>query len=122
MDFYIIKLNLWFTDNYFMNIKKLLGKKIQEIRKKKNITQEYLAELINLDTSSVSHIENGKYYPTAENLDKILNVLNIKPSELFFFENFAPQDELIKEMTDSMQNDEKLTRLLYKFYLSVKYQ
>lgn len=104
-----------------MNIKKLLGKKIQEVRKNRNITQEHLAELVNLDTSSISHIENGKYYPTAENLDKILTVLNIKPSELFLFEDFAPKNELIKEMISSMEKNEKLTRLIYRFYLSVKY-
>ena len=44
-----------------MNIKKLLGKKIQKIRKTRGITQEKLAELVELDTSSISHIENGKY-------------------------------------------------------------
>ena len=54
-----------------MNIKKLLGKKIQKIRKTRGITQEKLAELVELDTSSISHIENGKYYPSAENLEKI---------------------------------------------------
>ncbi|MBQ8458479.1 helix-turn-helix transcriptional regulator [bacterium] len=105
-----------------MNIKKLLGKRLQEIRKKRNITQEHLAEMVELDTSSISHIENGKYYPNAENLDKILNVLNIKPSEIFTFENFLPKDELIEEMLNSMKNDDKLTRLMYKFYQSVKYQ
>ena len=49
-----------------MDIKKLLGKRIQEIRKSKNLTQETLAKMVNMDTSSISHIENGKYYPTAE--------------------------------------------------------
>lgn len=103
-----------------MNIKKLLGKRIQEIRKKQNITQEYLAELVDIDTSSMSHIENGKHYPSAENLDKILKVLNIKPSEIFSFESYAPIEELIEEMVSSMQTDENLTKLMYKFYLCIK--
>ena len=51
-----------------MDIKKLLGKKIKEIRKNKNFTQEKMAELIGIETASLSNIENGKYYPTAENL------------------------------------------------------
>jgi len=104
-----------------MNIKKLLGKRLQEIRKKRNLTQERLAELVGLDTSSISHIENGKYYPNAENLDKILDVLKIKPSEIFTFENYSPKEELIAEMNEAMQHDEKLTRLMYKFYLSAKF-
>lgn len=104
-----------------MNIKKLLGKKIQKIRKNRNITQERLAELVEIDTSSVSHIENGKYYPSAENLEKILNVLNVTPSELFTFESQATVEDLINEMLPEMRKNENLTRLMYKFYLSVKY-
>ena len=45
-----------------MNIKKLLDKKLQEIRKKKKLTQEYVAEYVGIETSSISNIENGKYY------------------------------------------------------------
>ncbi len=104
-----------------MDIKKLLGKKIQKIRKTRGITQEKLAELVELDTSSISHIENGKYYPSAENLEKILKVLEITPSELFMMEANAPAKDLIEEMYSAMQNDENLTRLMYKFYRSVKY-
>lgn len=103
------------------NIKKLLGKRLQEIRKHKKMTQEQVAELVGMETPSISNIENGKYFPGAENLDRIMNVLGVRPSEIFFFESLAPKDELIQEMYDAMQNDEKLARLMYKFYLSVKY-
>ena len=104
-----------------MNIKKLLGKRIQEIRKYKKITQEQLAELIGVDTSSISHIENGKYYPTAENLDKILEKLDIRPHEIFAFESYASSEDLRQEMIDSMKKDDKLTKLMYRFYLTVKF-
>ena len=103
------------------NIKKLLGKRLQEIRKHKKMTQEQVAELVGMETPSISNIENGKYFPSAENLDRIIKALEIQPSEIFFFESLAPKDELIKEMFDAMQKDEKLTKLMYKFYLSVKY-
>lgn len=104
-----------------MNIKKLLGKRLQEIRKSRRLTQEQLAELIDIETSSVSNIEVGKYYPTAENLEKILTVLKVRPVDIFSFEHFAPSEELIKEMTDAMKADEKLARLMYKFFISVKF-
>ncbi len=104
-----------------MNIKKLLGKRLQEIRKTRKLTQEQVAEFVEIETSSISNIENGKYYPSAENLDKILKVLNVTPSDIFTFESHLPKEELIREMTSAMQEDEKLTRLIYKFYLTVKY-
>ena len=35
------------------DFKKLLGKRIKEIRKSKNLTQEKLAELINIEVPSI---------------------------------------------------------------------
>lgn len=104
-----------------MSIKKLLGKRLQEIRKSKKLTQEQVAELVDIETVSLSNIENGKYFPSAENLDKLLKVLEINPSEIFNCEYNKSAKDLIEEMTESMQNDEKLTKMMYKFYLSVKY-
>lgn len=104
-----------------MSIKKLLGKRLQELRKSKKLTQEQVAELIDIETVSLSNIENGKYFPSAENLDKLLNVLKINPSEIFYCEYNKSTKELITEMTNAMKNDEKLAKLMYKFYLSVKY-
>lgn len=103
-----------------MDIKKLLGRRIREIRKARNLTQEELADYVGIETSSISNIENGKYFPNAENLDKILTYLEVIPSEVFAFESFAPKEDLIDEMMSAMQGNDKLTRLLYKFFLTVK--
>ena len=104
-----------------MNIRILLGKQIKKIRKSRKLTQKKLAEYVGLDVSSISNIENGKYYPTADNLDKILNTLHIKPSELLNFEDKENIDILIDEMTKTMRKDENLARLMYKFFNSIKY-
>lgn len=103
-----------------MDIRKLLGARIQELRKSKNITQEYLAELVGIDTVSLSNIERGKYYPSSENLNKILKILNVEPAELFEFQHLASHQELLDEMFSTMKNNEKLTRLVYKFFKLVK--
>lgn len=103
-------------------IKQLLGKRIQEIRKSKKLTQEKLAEYIGIETSSISNIENGRYFPTAENLDKIMQILEISPIELFATEYNNEHSYLIEELNHAMNTNEKLTRLIYKFYLTIKYQ
>ncbi len=103
-----------------MDIKKLLGKRIQEIRKQRNMTQENLAELVGIETVSLSNIERGKYYPAAENLNKILEILNIKPEELFTLSHLKPQEEMIEEILSALQNNEKLTRLIYKILTDLK--
>ena len=104
-----------------MDIKKLLGKKIKEIRKANNLTQEKMSEMIGIEPASLSNIENGKYYPTAENLEKILKTLNVTASELYNFEYYSSTDVLLKEMNEKMLHDEKLLRLMYKFFSSIKY-
>lgn len=98
-----------------MDIKKLLGKRIQEVRRSKNLTQEYMAELIGIETVSLSNIERGKYYPTAENLNKIIDILNVEPEELFTFKHLASHKELLDEINSKLVNNEHLTRLIYKF-------
>lgn len=103
-----------------MDIKKLLGKRIKEVRKSKGLTQEQVAEIIGMEPASLSNIENGRYYPTSDNLEKIINVLGVKPSELYSFEHLAPEPELISEMNEAMKNDFKLTQLMYKFFQAVK--
>ena len=59
-----------------MSIKNELGKKIKKLRKSKKLTQEQLAEKINVSPRAISGIELGEYYPKAETLDKILNLFS----------------------------------------------
>lgn len=46
-----------------MNIKKLLGKRIKELRKNKGITQEALSEKAGIDSKHLSRIECGVNFP-----------------------------------------------------------
>lgn len=103
-----------------MNIKSLLGKRIKEIRKRKMMTQEKLAELAGIEIPSLSNIENGKNYPNNETLEKISKALNVRPFELFLFEYYAPKENLICEMTDFMKQSDELTLKMYQYFLCVK--
>ena len=97
-----------------MNIKKLLGKRIQELRKRRKLTQENLAERINVEPVSISNIENGKYYPSAENLEKIMTVLQISPQKLFTFEHLQPDDNMISEIDNLIRNNPHKLKDIYK--------
>jgi transcriptional regulator with XRE-family HTH domain len=103
-----------------MDIKVLLGKKIREVRKAKKLTQEQMAELLGVETSSLSNIERGKYYPTSENLSKIIRILEVQPHELFNFCYLASHQELLDEIIPALKSNENLTRMVYKFYQAVK--
>jgi len=99
----------------FMDIKKGLGKKIQEIRKKQGVTQEILAEFVGIDTVSLSKIETGKNYPTSENLEKICSYLKVDPYELFLFMPQKSEKELLERINKNfamlIKNRKKLLLL-----------
>ena len=97
-----------------MNIKKLLGKRIKDFRKSKGFTQEYIAEQIGIESTSISNIENGKYYPTAENLERIIKVLNISPQDLFTIEHYQNNDVLLDEINTLLKENPDKIRDFYK--------
>lgn len=100
------------------DFKKLLGKRIKEIRKSKNLTQEKLAELINIEVPSMSYIETGKFAPSVETLQKLSEVLQVKPWEFYYFETLT-QEEMINELSAALKNNKQLTEIVYKFYKSL---
>ena len=67
---------------------KVVGKKIQEIRVKKGLSQVDLVGLIegSIDTTNISRIESGRTNPTLYNLYRISQALNVPLVDLVDFE------------------------------------
>lgn len=59
-----------------------LGKRIRNMRSRKNMTQERLGELIGVGTTHVSHIETGNTMPSMKTFVRILNALECSADEL----------------------------------------
>jgi len=77
------------------DIKKLIGKRIKELRKSKKMTQEQFAEKIDIDQRSLSAIECGINFPT-KNFIKIAQVLDIELKDLFDFDHIDKTDEKMR--------------------------
>ncbi len=60
-----------------------LGKEISRTRKEKNISQDDLAVVCNMDRSYLAEIEEGKANPSLKVLCKIAEGLNIQLWQLF---------------------------------------
>lgn len=60
----------------------IVGKSIQRVREKKNISQEVLSGLADIGRTHLSAIECGKRKPTLETFFRISDALNMLPSEL----------------------------------------
>lgn len=103
-------------------LKKLLGKRIKEIRLAKNLTQEQLSELTEIGASSISKIESGIYHPSDENLERIAKALSVEPYKLYMCNQHKTQGELFKEMTYMLKNaSEDELRLAYKVLAGILY-
>lgn len=102
------------------NLKKLLGLRIKEIRKSLNMTQERLAELVGIGTPNISYIENGKFAPSVDTLEKMAKVMNVKPYEFYMFDHLDDIDSIKKELFNNLEQNDKLLRMMYKFYRSIK--
>ena len=57
--------------------KDLISKAIKSARKKAGLTQEKLAEKINISTHQLSRLEVGDYIPSLPTFFNIINVLNL---------------------------------------------
>lgn len=58
------------------------SKKLKEIRRNKNLTQEELARIINVSRSLVARWEYGDVYPSVNNLELLAEKLNVNIDEL----------------------------------------
>jgi transcriptional regulator with XRE-family HTH domain len=69
-------------DNDFI---KLFGARIRELRLKRNLSQEELANNTNLEVSQVNRIELGKINTSISHVKVIADALGLQPKELFDF-------------------------------------
>lgn len=100
-----------------VNIKKEFGEKIKKMRKRRNLTQEQLAEMIDISPRNLSGIEVGANFVKAETLEKILIALNTTTEELFSNSEIKENKELISGIikdVKSIKNDNLKLRRVYK--------
>lgn len=64
-------------------ILKIFGKRIKELRKKNNMSQEKLAEKTGIHRTYLGVIERGEKSISIEIIEKLSKALNISISELF---------------------------------------
>lgn len=102
-----------------MNKKELLGKRLRELRKRKGINQEKLAELIDVDPTTISNIENGKNYPSMINLENLLNVLDCSFIEAFDFEHKNSDEDLILQITNKLKSNPDKLEDFYKIVMAL---
>jgi transcriptional regulator with XRE-family HTH domain len=65
------------------------GKRLRQVRRERKLTQEQLAEAVGISVVALSNIERGVNGPEFETLEKLIEVLEVSPHELFLFSHEA---------------------------------
>lgn len=101
------------------DMKKKFGKRLRELRTSKMLTQETVAELIDIKPENYSRIENGLSFPKPENIVKLSEVLNVEIAELFQFTHLNDYDKILEAIIEKLKNDKEATVITYKFLKSI---
>ena len=113
------RFNKFFDMEFNTNMKKMFGKRLRELRTSKMLTQETVAELIDIKPENYSRIENGLSFPKPENIVKISKVLNVEIAELFQFSHLNDYDKILDAIVEKLKTDKDTTDITYKFLKSI---
>ena len=102
-----------------MDKRELLGKRLRELRKRKGYNQEKLAELMDVDPTTISNIENGKNYPSLANLENLLRILDSSFLEAFDFEHKNSSEDLILLINEELKKHPDRVEEFYKIIIAL---
>jgi len=96
-------------------LSKLLGQRIKDLRKRNNMTQATLAEIIGMETTNLCKLENGGQIPKEENIEKLAKALNVNIKDLFDFGYMKSVSVLQNELIEIIKSaNQKELQLYYK--------
>lgn len=94
-----------------------IANRIKQLRKKKGFTQEQLSLESDLDIKYVNKLENYRFSPKIDTLEKILDTLNISYQDFFEFEPVT-NNQLVNDLLMSLsalpqeEQEHKLTAII----------
>jgi len=95
------------------NLKEAFGARVKELRKMRGMTQEELAEMLDVNPRQLTRLESGENFASSETIAKLSRALNVELSVLFDFE-WSENVTLLSTGTDGarivklVQKDEKV--------------
>lgn len=103
-------------------INKQLGKRIQYLRQQRGLSQEKLAEAIDIATTSLSYIETGRGFMTLATLEKLAKVLDVEIYEIFQFSTLNTKEEMLNYIFNKInliKNDDEKIKITYNLIKNI---
>ena len=85
-----------------LGIKEEFGEKVKRMRQNRGLTQEQLAEAIDISQRALSAIERGENFVTSETIDKLLKTLNTTTEDLFALNHLKTPEELFDDINNNL--------------------
>jgi transcriptional regulator with XRE-family HTH domain len=92
--------------------KELLGARVREVRKARQLSQERLAEKVGVEPKQISRIEGGKSYPSIDTLEKIATELQVDMKDLLDFKHLLEGDDVETQAIKALGLMDNKTKLL----------
>ena len=91
-----------------MELRKRVGKRVQQLRGERNLKQSELAEIVGIQAKTQSCIETGRNFPKADLLEKYAKAFNIDVAEVLNIRNTdAPKDDYLQALHELIQKASK---------------
>lgn len=101
------------------DIRKPLGKRIAQLRKQKGLTQEKLSEMLDIAKNSLSNIESGRSFMSFSKIQKLIDIFEIEPFELFIFEKDKKEIQVLnkglRRAVNLIKYDKNKVMLAYEY-------
>lgn len=95
-----------------LTAKDLLGARVKEIRKTRQLSQERLAEKVGLEPKQISRIEGGKSSPSMDTLEAIARELQVEMKDLLDYQHLQKEVNIEDQAIQILRMmDDKTKRL-----------
>ena len=81
-----------------------IGKKLKELRISKNLTQEYIANMADVNVSHISNIENNRVKISLPTLVHVCNALNTTVDYILADESTHPSSVIEQEILNELHS------------------
>lgn len=105
-----------------MDIREQLGRRIRDLRRKRGLTQERLAEAASVDVKYLGNIERGKENPTIGTLEKLANTLSVKVHQILDCEHEVTGKQVLQRRITQMLREcnERELQIILRLVRSIK--
>lgn len=98
----------------------LFARRMKNLRTKRNLTMEKLAELCDLTPNHIAKLEAAKSNPSFLSLSKIATALNVEIKELFNFDELQDENYIKDEFNKLIKySSPEHIKLLYKIHKDI---